>query len=149
MPDNAHEVDAYRDFWNERGAEVKVRPMLEWTRTGTVRTDTIDHNTSFRIACPWGNNTMAIHQNGNVVACAVDYEGMFVAGNVAEKSVKECWAILGERLRKPHREHRWTDIPNICKGCGDWQVAGAEYEEQEVEGTRPFWYEDERKAVEA
>ena len=28
----------------------------------------------------------------------------------------------------------------ICKGCGDWQVAGAEYEKTEVDGTRPFWY---------
>lgn len=143
MPENAHEVEAYRAFWQERGAEVKVRPMLEWTCTGTVRSDTIDHDTSFRIACPWGNNTMAIHQNGNVVACAVDYEGLFVAGNVAEKTVKECWAILGEKLRRPHREHRWGDMPNICKGCGDWQVAGAEYEEQTVEGTRPFWYNEE------
>jgi len=60
MPQNAHEVDAYRKYWHERGAEVKVRPMLEWTRTGTVRTDTIAHDREFRIACPWGNNTMAI-----------------------------------------------------------------------------------------
>ena len=41
--------------------------MLEWTTTGSVRTDTIKHLSSFRIACPWGNNTMAIHQNGNAV----------------------------------------------------------------------------------
>ena len=80
MPQNAHEVDAYRGFWEARGAEVKVRPMLEWTATGTVRTDTIVHDSEFRIACPWGNNTMAIHQDGSVVACAVDYEGKFKVG---------------------------------------------------------------------
>jgi len=77
MRQNAHEVDAYRKYWNARGAEVKIRPMLEWTATGTVRTDTIVHDSQFRIACPWGNNTMAIHQDGSVVACAVDYEGRF------------------------------------------------------------------------
>ena len=60
MKENADEVEDYRKFWNERGAEVKVRPMLEWTTTGSVRTDTIKHLSSFRIACPWGNNTMAI-----------------------------------------------------------------------------------------
>jgi radical SAM protein with 4Fe4S-binding SPASM domain len=114
--------------------------MLEWTATGTVRTDTISHDTQFRIACPWGNNTMAIHQDGKVVACAVDYAGMFEVGNVNEITVKEAWRRLGERLRKPHREHRWDDIPKLCKGCGDWQVAGAQYEEEHVEGTRPFWY---------
>jgi radical SAM protein with 4Fe4S-binding SPASM domain len=142
MKENVHEAEAFRSYWRERGAEVKLRPMLEWTATGTVRSDTIDHFSDFRIACPWGNNTMAIHQDGSVVSCAVDYEGMFKAGNVRDRSVKELWAILGEKLRKPHREHRWKDMPNICKGCGDWQVAGAEYERETVEGTRPFWYYD-------
>lgn len=149
MKENAHEAEDYRTFWSERGAEVKVRPMLEWTTTGTVRTDTIDHNTDFRIACPWGNNTMAIHQDGSVVACAVDYEGMFKAGNVDDMSVKELWDILGERLRKKHKEHKWSEVPNICKGCGDWQVAGAEYEEETVEGTRPFWYDKDSESVTA
>ena len=88
---------------------------------------------------------MAIHQDGSVVSCAVDYEGMFKAGNVGEITVKRAWEILDEKLRKPHREHRWQDIPNICKGCGDWQVAGADYEEQKVEGTRPFWYDETKQ----
>jgi radical SAM protein with 4Fe4S-binding SPASM domain len=140
MEQNIHEVDEYRKFWQERGAEVKVRPMLEWTRSGSVRTDTIDLNGDMRIACPWGNNTMAIHQDGRVVACAVDYEGKFDAGNASDKSVQELWGVLGDRLRKKHKEHDWQNIPDICKGCGDWQVAGAEYEEEQVENTRPFWY---------
>jgi radical SAM protein with 4Fe4S-binding SPASM domain len=145
MKENVHEVPEYTRFWRERGAEVKVRPMLEWTRTGTVRSDTIDHNSSFRIACPWGNNTMAIHSDGSVVACAIDYEGMFKAGNARTDSVKNLWKVLGERLRAQHRAHKWNEMPNICKGCGDWQVAGASYEEETVEGTRPFWYYDQQK----
>lgn len=147
MKQNMHEVEAYRKFWEERGAEVKVRPMLEWTATGTVRTDTILHDSDFRIACPWGNNTMAVHQDGTVVACAVDYEGKVKIGNLNEITVKEAWTRLGERLRKPHREHRWDDLPELCKGCGDWQVAGAEYTEETVEGTRPFWYYDQQTEV--
>ncbi len=146
MPQNAHEVDGYRAYWSARGAEVKIRPMLEWTATGTVRTDTIVHETPFRIACPWGNNTMAIHQDGSVVACAVDYEGRGKIGNVKDISIKEAWAHLYEALRRPHRERRWNDIPEVCKGCGDWQVAGAQYEEEQVEGTRPFWYYEQNDA---
>jgi len=140
MKENASEVDDYRKYWNDQGAEVKVRPMLEWTTTGTVRSDTIEHYSSFRIACPWGNNTMAIHQNGKVVACAIDYEGLLDGGNVKDHSVEELWKKLGDISRKHHRSHDWEKIPNICKGCGDWQVAGAEYEKESVEGTRPFWY---------
>ena len=142
MEENESEVGGFRDYWNARGAEVKVRPKLEWTATGSVRSDRIDHETDFRIACPWGNNTMAIHQDGSAVACAVDYEGRFKVGNVGETSVKELWQRLGSGLRCLHREHRWQEIPDICKGCRDWQTAGAEYEKRDVPGGRPFWYNE-------
>ena len=144
MEENEGEVEDFRAFWQERGAEVKVRPKLEWTATGAIRSSRIDHETSFRIACPWGNNTMAIHQDGTVVACAVDYAGRVNVGNAAELSVKELWQRLGTVVRKPHREHRWTDIPEICQGCRDWQTAGAEYEKRDdIKGARPFWYSPE------
>ena len=145
MKENRNEVDDYRKFWNSHGAEVKVRPMLEWTTTGTVRSDTIKHFSSFRIACPWANNTMAIHQDGRVVTCAIDYEGLFTVGNVLDESVETLWRKLGEQSRKHHIGHEWDKIPSICKGCGDWQVAGADYEEQTVDDTRPFWYTEEEK----
>jgi radical SAM protein with 4Fe4S-binding SPASM domain len=144
MEENEDEVEDFRAYWNERGAEVKVRPKLEWTATGSIRSDRIDHETDFRIACPWGNNTMAIHQDGSVVACAVDYEGRFKVGNVSNISVNEAWRRLGEGLRKLHLEHRWNEIPEICKGCRDWQTAGAEYEKKNEPGSRPFWYDPDQ-----
>ncbi|MDP1771322.1 MAG: radical SAM protein [Methylobacter sp.] len=144
MEENEAEVEDFRKFWQARGAEVKVRPKLEWSATGSIRSSRIDHETSFRIACPWGNNTMAIHQDGSVVACAVDYEGRVNVGNVSGFNVKELWQRLGEVVRKPHTEHRWTDIPEICQGCRDWQTAGAEYEQKDdIAGARPFWYNPE------
>lgn len=145
MEENEAEVEDFRKFWQDRGAEVKVRPKLEWTATGSIRSSQIDHETSFRIACPWGNNTMAIHQDGSAVACAVDWAGRVNVGNARDVSVKELWRRLGEVVRKPHREHRWEDLPDICKGCRDWQTAGAEYEKgNDVAGSRPFWYDPEK-----
>lgn len=79
------------------------------------------------------------------MACAVDYEGHFKVANLNEVSIREAWRLLGERLRKPHREHRWSDLPEICRGCGDWQSAGASYDEEQVSNTRPFWYYDQQK----
>jgi len=143
MPANADEVEAFRAHWSARGAEVKVRPMLEWTSAGSVRSAAIDHDPAFRIACPWASNTFAVHQNGDVVACAVDYDGRFKAGNLKEMTIKEAWDALRWRLREVHRTHRWADLPEVCRGCGDWQAAGAQYERERVAGTRPFWaYED-------
>jgi MoaA/NifB/PqqE/SkfB family radical SAM enzyme len=94
MKQNAHEVEAFAEYWRARGAEVEVRPLLEWTASGSIRTETIRHDSDFRIACPWGHSTMAIHQDGRVPACAVDYGGRFTAGNVKTESVADVWAKL-------------------------------------------------------
>lgn len=140
LKQNVQEVEAYRDFWKNVGAEVKVRPMLEWTASGSVRSDTIDHGTALRMACAWANHTMAVHQSGQVVACAVDYEGRLNAGNLRLETIRDVWQRLRSTLRDPHRMHQWSALPEICKGCADWQAAGADYEEEAVGGTRPFWY---------
>jgi len=145
MDENEDEVEEYRAYWQSRGAEVKVRPKLEWTSSGSIIANNLDHDTEFRIACPWANNTMAIHQDGSVVACAVDWSGRVNVGNAANSSVKEMWDKLGVELRKAHMEHRWSDIPNVCQGCVDWQTAGAEYEKgNDLDGARPFWYNEEK-----
>ncbi|WP_085444437.1 radical SAM/SPASM domain-containing protein [Magnetofaba australis] len=137
MRENAHEAQAFQDYWRARRAEVKIRPMLEWG--GAVRAETIRHDADFRCACPWGNNTMAILQDGRVSACAVDYEGRFSVGRIGQITLQEAWRRLGERLRAPQRAHRWDALPAICQGCGDWQTAGAQYDPQTLAGTRPFW----------
>jgi len=144
MPQNQHEAAPFAEYWRARGAEVKVRPMLEWTASGSVRSEAIRHDSEFRIACPWSHATMAVHQDGRVSACAVDYDGGFIAGNLQTESIAVVWARLKTAMREPQREHRWADLPDICKGCGDWQVAGADYDPESVDGTRPFWFYEER-----
>jgi radical SAM protein with 4Fe4S-binding SPASM domain len=143
MKENEAEVQEFTDYWRARGAEVKIRRMLSWTSTGSISVPGLSNDVPLRIACPWGNNAAAIHQNGNLVACAVDYEGRFVAGNVQEQSIKAIWQGKHKtHLRTPHRQHAWENIPEICQGCPDWQVVGAQYigEENETSGARPFWH---------
>ena len=122
MKENAAEAEDFRRYWRARGAEVKIRPMLEWTATGSVRTETIDHEGVLRITCPWGNNTMAIHQDGAVVACAVDYEGRFTVVNVRGMSVRHAWKALGEQLteaaaRAPVARHA-RGVPRLRRLAG-------------------------------
>ena len=143
MKENEREVQEFTKFWQDRNAEVKVRRMLSWTSTGSIVVPDLSNNVPFRIACPWGYNAAAIHQNGNLVACAVDYEGRFVAGNVAKQSIKAIWQGKHKiQLRDPHMQHAWKSIPEICQGCPDWQVVGAQYigKEGESTGARPFWH---------
>lgn len=147
IDDNALEVPEFRQYWESRGAEVKVRNMLSWTNSGDVIANNLDYKTEFRIACPWGNNTMAIHSDGNIVACAVDYEGRFVAGNANTQTLLDIWhGNHYNKLRKIHKQHNWDELPDVCKTCPDWQAVGAEYYENErigtKEGARPFWWDN-------
>lgn len=142
MEENQNEVEQFTDFWQARGAEVKTRRKLTWTSTGSITASWMDQSDGFRIACPWGANAAAIHQDGSMAACAVDYEGRFKAGDVGANTIKELWQGPHRRkLRLPHREHRWEDMPEICRGCPDWQAVGASYlgKEGDKYGARPFW----------
>jgi len=147
MKENAHEVEDFKEYWEERGAEVKTRSMLSWTNSGDVVAENLDYETSFRVACPWAMNTMAIHQNGNIVTCAVDYEGHCIVGNVKNLTLVELWKQHYEKVRKFHFENRWKDIPDICKRCPDWQVAGATYHKNKKvkvkKEARPFWWKED------
>ena len=141
MEENKHEAERFRMFWLEQGADIKIRNIGSWT--GTIETSFLDYEDNFRIACPIGNNTMAIHQNGDVAACCADYEGGFIAGNVNDQSIQDIWnGSLYDNIRKPSREHSWNNIPNICKKCRDWQICGAEYvsKKEDTQKDYPFWY---------
>jgi len=125
MDENEHEAEAFKDYWLSLGADVKIREKLTWT--GFVPAGNLTKNYQQRIACPWANNTCAVHWNGDVVACAVDNEGRFVAGNVNDQTIEEVWKGRLAAFRRTHREHIWDDLPELCQGCLDWQAVGASY----------------------
>ena len=55
-----------------------------------------------------------IRQNGKVVACAIDYEGLLDGGNVKDHSVEALWKRLGDISRKHHRANRAAQL--VIKG---------------------------------
>jgi radical SAM protein with 4Fe4S-binding SPASM domain len=121
MDENAHEVEPFRSYWLERGADVKIREKLTWT--GAIAAGNLDPGVR-RISCPWALRTCAIHWNGDVVACAVDYEGRFVAGNLADQTIEEIWTYGHRALERIHLARDFAHLPAPCRDCLDWQVAG-------------------------
>lgn len=132
MDANEHEVDAFRAYWLARGADVKIREKLTWG--GSVAAANLDPHLQ-RIACPWALRTCAIHWNGDVVACAVDYDGRFVASNVERHTIREIWNGAHRALQNLHFTHDFGRLPLPCRDCLDWQVAGgAEHYRAAVHG---------------
>ncbi len=121
MDENEHEVETFRQHWLERGAHIKIREKLTWG--GTVEANNLNP-AIHRIACPWALRTCAIHWNGDLVACAVDYDGHYVAGNVNTQSIAEVWNGKHRELAEQHLAHEFEHLPAPCYDCLDWQVAG-------------------------
>lgn len=122
--ENEHEVEAFKRFWLDFGLVVKVRPKVYWS--GTVPGG--NHRvllTTDRQPCNWAMETACIHWNGNMVMCAIDSEGKYVAGNVEASSIKEMWNGPLAWIRELHRRRRFRELPEVCRACPDWKVKKA------------------------
>jgi len=121
MDSNAHEFDAFRDHWLERGATVKVRKQLSW---GGRFDSGLDVPRESRIPCPWAVTMMHVFWDGRVPRCPGDTEGEEGVGNAWHESLETLWARLGG-YRNLHIEHRFAELPDRCQTCKDWMTGAA------------------------
>lgn len=124
LEENEHEREAFNKFWTAKGVNVKNRPKASWA--GRIEAKNLDRDRE-RIPCKWGLNHAGILWNGQLVACGVDSEGLFNAGNLIETSLKELWDTVHKDFRTIHQEKRWDDLPGVCAGCLDWQTTDRTY----------------------
>ncbi|MCE1227552.1 MAG: radical SAM protein [Geobacteraceae bacterium] len=125
MDNNAHEKEAFISFWSEQGANVKIRPKVSWA--GLIDAPNLVLEDKDRWPCYWAMQTMSITDKGKVVTCAVDLDARFIAGDITRSTLKEVWNGKLKELRTMHQEKRFTNLPEICRNCKDWQSARADY----------------------
>lgn len=122
MDENEHEVEAYKAFWWERGATVKVRNKLSWGG----KFDTPLHiDRAQRIPCPWALTMMHVFWDGRVPRCPGDTEGEEGVGNAWDDSLAALWRKLG-CYRDLHLERRYDELPARCNDCKDWMTGAAQ-----------------------
>jgi radical SAM protein with 4Fe4S-binding SPASM domain len=121
--ENQHEVDAFRQYWLEQGAIVKVRPKVFWS--GTVRGGQRRDVSKNRAPCLWAMDSAAIQWNGNVVMCPIDCDGKYVAGNIELQTLKDIWNGALKWNRELHLQRRFRELPEVCRRCPDWEVKKA------------------------
>jgi len=123
--ENEYEVEDFKRFWLQEGVVVKVRPKLYWSGNVKGGWDRVKTDQT-RVPCLWAMDTCAIHWNGNVVMCVVDCDGKYVAGNLECQSIKETWNGPLKWIRELHLRRRFRELPEVCRGCPDWNVKGAQ-----------------------
>lgn len=121
MDENEEELGAFREYWLERGAIVKVRNKLSWG--GRLETQ-MQFTAEERIPCPWSLTMMHVFWDGRVPRCPGDTEGDECAGNAWHESLTVLWDRLGA-YRQLHLDHRFDELPDRCQDCKDWMTGAA------------------------
>ena len=125
MHENAGERFEFERFWSKAGANVKVRPKVSWA--GKVDAPNLLLGDEQRWPCYWAMQTMSVTDRGLVVTCAVDLDAQFVAGDANVASLSEIWNGKLAELRRLHEQRRFSELPDPCRNCRDWQSARADY----------------------
>jgi hypothetical protein len=123
--ENEHEAEPFTQYWLAQGVVVKVRPKLHWSGFVPGGQQRVPADMK-RVPCLWAMDTMGIHWNGNIVACVVDCDGKYVAGNAEVSTLKAVWDGPLKWIRELHRQERFTELPQICRECTDWPVKKAQ-----------------------
>lgn len=123
---NQHEVDDFITFWKEAGITVKIRPKVSWG--GLVEANNLQANENLvRKPCYWLMQTINICADGEVALCSVDVHCQVKCGNVKDHRLKEIWQSCLKTYRGLHKEGRFSELPELCKNCRDWQSGYAEF----------------------
>jgi hypothetical protein len=111
VPENRHEIDAYRAYWGPRCTEVVVTQLYRWPWTGQKREEAVLK------PCLKVLDEMFFYTDGAATLCCWDVHGRAIIGNVHAQSVMEIWeGRIAGHLRALLDDGR-RDLITLCSRC--------------------------------
>jgi len=71
--------------------------------------------------------TINICADGRIALCSVDVHCRVKCGNVKKNTIKALWQGPLKEYRAMHKEHRFNELPDMCRECADWQSTYADF----------------------
>lgn len=119
---NAHEEEAFKRFWLDRGATVKIRPQLSWG--GRVGNGEMAKVKLDRVPCPWLMRQIIVTAEGAFAMCDADHEARLELGNIQDRTIRSVWNGSLRRMRERHLADDFSHA--LCRSCDDWKVGKSE-----------------------
>jgi len=117
---NAHELAAFRAFWDGKVDGVNVREYHQHNALVEKDVRARRHTFERRHPCPYLWERIIIYHDGRVRFCESDWMAQHAVGDLREASIKEIWnGSAYRRLRQSHVAGSF-DHP-FCAGCTDWR----------------------------
>ncbi len=111
VPENTHEVRAYREFWEPKCSEVVVTKLYQWPWTGQKPADVVLK------PCLKILDEMFFYSNGNATICCWDVHEKAVIGNVNRQSVQEIWDGYAAQCLRAVLDDGRRDLIHLCSRC--------------------------------
>jgi radical SAM protein with 4Fe4S-binding SPASM domain len=126
MDETAQELDAFKQFWTEQGAdEILIKPFVTWAGQS--------NETFIPLATPMSRKqrellrphpckllweSVVITWDGRVVPCCYDFDAKSVMGDLKTQTLDEIWnADAYVEMRKAELEKR--NFSPLCANCSD------------------------------
>lgn len=123
---NAHELEEFKEFWVGEKVGVKIRPKISWA--GLIEAKNLHDNSQVvRKPCYWLMQTFNVCADGEVPFCTCDLHCRIKCGNLNRNSIKEIWQGALKKYRELNKSAKFGELPEMCKNCGDWQSAYADF----------------------
>ncbi|MDE5603118.1 MAG: radical SAM protein [Helicobacter sp.] len=119
---NSNEVPKWLEFWKSKvssGDSVYVMPLHSWgNQLLTESEDKVVALANYACISPF--SSMAMHFDGKVGICGVDYGSKHFVGDFSLSSIEDIWRG-GEfnSIREKHLNKRRNEIW-LCRGCDLW-----------------------------
>ena len=123
MEENKHEVDQIISYWRERGAWTTKRRLISWGGNVEEIKPTVEDE---RIACGNAVGIITITWDGKATLCVMDINADNYCGDMTKESIKSMWQRRNKDFVALHMEHRFDELPDLCKNCTDWEIIGEE-----------------------
>jgi cyclic pyranopterin phosphate synthase len=115
VPENRHEIEAYRDYWGPRCSEVLVTQMYQWPWTGQKPEDVVLK------PCLKVLDELFFYTDGNATICCWDVHEKAVIGNVLEQTVQEIWESYAASCLRAVLNDGRRDLIHLCSRCNAYQ----------------------------
>jgi radical SAM protein with 4Fe4S-binding SPASM domain len=115
IPENRHEIEAYKAFWGPRCNDVVVTQLYQWPWTGQTAADVVAK------PCLKILDELFFYANGNATICCWDVHERAVVGNVHEQTVAEIWNSYAARHLRALLDDGRRDLIHLCSRCNAYQ----------------------------
>ncbi len=115
LHENAENAELFKTRWESTGIEVELRDFFPWGEKEMTELGTFDRYPP-HMPCPFPWQYLVVQNNGDVVPCCRDYNGVNVMGNANTESLKEIWN--GSRFTDFRNRMASGDYDNtLCGPC--------------------------------